>query len=210
MCIKVNEIFRSIQGEGKYIGYLHLFLRFSGCNIRCAYCDTDHSGYQSYSSSELIKKIGQQGDFRTLSLTGGEPLIQAEAILPMIERLDCEILLETNSTLPDNLKMVLPYVHIISADYKPFFHRFNYSLFHEFISLASEKECYIKIVFGKDSDIAQDIEKIMHDFPNIPLFIQPVSPFSADDISYGAQMIEEFAGADIRLIPQIHPVLDIR
>ena len=57
--VKVKEIFASIQGEGPYVGYKQLFIRFCGCNLNCGYCDTefDANGAAAYSLDEILKKI---------------------------------------------------------------------------------------------------------------------------------------------------------
>ena len=74
---KINEIFDSIQGEGPYIGYRQLFLRFCGCNLLCDYCDTEFDKGFVYNSNELVEKIKtfDLKNIHSISLTGGEPLL---------------------------------------------------------------------------------------------------------------------------------------
>ena len=74
MKTKINEIFSSIQGEGPVVGYKQLFIRFCGCNLNCAYCDTEFDIGKEYSPQELFKKISTEYDLKTfhsISLTGG-------------------------------------------------------------------------------------------------------------------------------------------
>ena len=104
---KVNEIFTSIQGEGIYTGVLCLFVRFSGCNMSCQFCDTLHEKVNyEVTSRELFKLILAKNVTKTkhIVLTGGEPLLQ-----PLIENLIVELVdrnyrvhLETNGTLELN------------------------------------------------------------------------------------------------------------
>ena len=54
-CYRVNEIFYSLQGEGFHTGRAAIFVRFSGCNLRCPFCDTDFSSYQEMTGEELIR-----------------------------------------------------------------------------------------------------------------------------------------------------------
>lgn len=75
----VNEIFTSIQGEGPYLGYRCIFVRFSGCNLDCSFCDTNHKDGDEMSLAELVRAVSRQSrDYQTkrVVLTGGEPSIQ--------------------------------------------------------------------------------------------------------------------------------------
>ncbi len=75
--VRVNEIFESIQGESSYAGLPCLFIRLSGCNLRCSYCDTKYAYNEGrhLSIAAIIKKI-TACDTPVVELTGGEPLIQ--------------------------------------------------------------------------------------------------------------------------------------
>lgn len=80
MKYKVNKIFYSIQGEGFHVGTPAIFIRFSGCNLKCAWCDTDHKSFKEYSKEELEKevydKIVHLKTKPIIVFTGGEPTIQ--------------------------------------------------------------------------------------------------------------------------------------
>ena len=71
--VRIKEIFESIQGEGPFIGYKQLFIRFCGCNLNCRYCDTDFDKESSkeYSIEELVSICNQKKDCHSVSLTGG-------------------------------------------------------------------------------------------------------------------------------------------
>ncbi len=79
--LKVNEIFSSIQGEGANLGKPAVFVRFSGCNLSCRWCDTDHYAHALMTPEEVIEKIGITSNTKNVILTGGEPLIQPQALL---------------------------------------------------------------------------------------------------------------------------------
>ena len=85
--IKINEIFYSIQGETTYTGHPTVFVRTTGCNLRCSYCDTKYSYYEGefQSSEDIIKKIESFGA-SYVCITGGEPLLQKE-VLPLMKTL---------------------------------------------------------------------------------------------------------------------------
>lgn len=79
---KVNEIFKSVQGESSYAGLSCAFVRMSGCNLRCSYCDTQYAyKYGRYlTAGEIIEKVDRL-DAHMIELTGGEPLLQKDARL---------------------------------------------------------------------------------------------------------------------------------
>ena len=93
---KIKEIFASIQGEGLYIGYKQLFIRFCGCNLNCNYCDTDYSAisnYKEYEPIELANEVLKHKDIHSVSLTGGEPLLSVEFLkefLPIVKNCHSE------------------------------------------------------------------------------------------------------------------------
>lgn len=100
--MKVNEIFDSFQGEGIYTGVPTTFLRLSGCNLNCEFCDTEFNEYKEI-SVELVKEAILQhmknNNTNLLVITGGEPLLQYDELKELVESLDCEIQIETNGTV---------------------------------------------------------------------------------------------------------------
>lgn len=98
---KVNEIFRSIQGEGFWSGAASVFIRFSGCNLDCEWCDTEHEEGILYSGIDLARAASagsRQGD--RLVLTGGEPLLQLDSsLLILLTTWFDKVAIETNGTI---------------------------------------------------------------------------------------------------------------
>jgi 7-carboxy-7-deazaguanine synthase len=102
LAMKIAEIFRSIQGEGKNQGYPCTFLRLSGCNLRCTWCDTRQaqSGGVDREESEITREIEALNGKR-LCITGGEPLLQGEQLLSLVRSMRERgfiIEIETNGT----------------------------------------------------------------------------------------------------------------
>ena len=76
---KVNEIFYSLQGEGRWMGRPAVFVRMSGCNLKCPFCDTDFRGYREMSADDILSKcLEEGGECRFIVLTGGEPSLQVD------------------------------------------------------------------------------------------------------------------------------------
>ena len=101
MGLKVNEIFYSIQGESSYAGYPCVFVRLTGCNLRCSYCDTQYA-YEEGEEMGIDTILHRIAGYRCplIEITGGEPLIQHETPI-LIHRLledGYRVLLETNGS----------------------------------------------------------------------------------------------------------------
>ena len=100
---RVNEIFYSIQGEGEFAGTPAVFVRFSGCNLNCPWCDTDHSHAEEMTRNELedaVRGLLVGHDGAILVLTGGEPALQLHDDEPLFQGFASRICIETNGTLP--------------------------------------------------------------------------------------------------------------
>lgn len=110
----ITETFRSIQGEGKSQGLPCNFLRLAGCNLRCTWCDTPASreGGTDKSEEEVAAAIGRLPG-RRLCITGGEPLLQKDELLPLVRRLHklgYRMEIETNGTI--DFRQLQPYTSI--------------------------------------------------------------------------------------------------
>ena len=106
--MKVNEIFYSLQGEGYYTGTPAVFIRLSGCNLRCPFCDTQHHVGHDMTESEIVQAAARY-PARHVVITGGEPALQLSASL--VSKLHAEgkyVAVETNGThaLPDGVDWV--------------------------------------------------------------------------------------------------------
>jgi 7-carboxy-7-deazaguanine synthase len=102
MALSVSETFVSLQGEGVWTGWPCFFIRLSGCNLRCTYCDTRYAynGGEKRDIQDLIDEW-RQSRIALVQVTGGEPLLQPEtlALLEALLNKGAKVLLETNGSL---------------------------------------------------------------------------------------------------------------
>ncbi len=130
----IREIFCSVQGEGPYVGTRQAFVRFSGCNLNCNYCDTDFANpgtcdYEQVEGSANFEKIKNPVNIgqleailqpfkklHSVSLTGGEPLLYADFLEKL--NLASPLYLESNMTLPEQARKLTEKVAYVSGDFK--------------------------------------------------------------------------------------------
>lgn len=238
------EIFSSFQGEGVLVGCRQIFVRMAGCNLDCAYCDTpfqttEFCRVEDAPSSGIFRPLHNPVSLDTLfnlltdwdrrlpglhhsiALTGGEPLLQADLLdewLPSLRGL-LPIYLETNGTLPAALELLLPQLDWISMDIKlpsvsglptPWQDHCN------FLALAREKECQVKVVIGEESTEREvsAAARMVHDVaPQVPLILQPVTKEGRIGLSSNLLVSLHTVAARIhpttRIIPQTHRFLGL-
>lgn len=98
--MKVNEIFYSLQGEGYHSGTPAVFVRFSGCNLRCPFCDTQHEEGVEMSETEIVEAV-KAYPASLVVVTGGEPAMQlTEGLVDALHAAGKYVSVETNGTLP--------------------------------------------------------------------------------------------------------------
>lgn len=108
----VNEIFRSVQGEGVRAGTVNLFLRFAHCNLKCRgeevslgvfqpCCDTEFSSYRDLTVDDILKELKGAGETSWVILTGGEPTLQLDdELVGALREAGYRLAIETNGLLP--------------------------------------------------------------------------------------------------------------
>ena len=98
--MKVNEIFYSLQGEGFNAGTAAVFVRLSGCNLRCPFCDTDHESGVEMIEDEIVAEVVKH-PAQLVVVTGGEPSLQlTTSLVDSLHGIGRRVAVETNGTLP--------------------------------------------------------------------------------------------------------------
>lgn len=97
---RINEIFYSLQGEGRNTGRAAIFVRFSGCNLKCPFCDTDFSDFEQLSDEQILERV-KVFPSHFVVLTGGEPSLQVDSrFVDLFHANGYELAMETNGTHP--------------------------------------------------------------------------------------------------------------
>lgn len=229
MNARILEIFQSTQGEGKYLGVPQVFVRFFECNMHCVWCDTPHSigdttrHYKEYPLEQIVGDISRLWDkCHSVSLTGGEPLLQADFIrhlTPVLRSLRMPVYLETNGILPGQLSQVIDGVDVIAMDIKlpsstqckAYWHEHE-----EFLRTAKEKDVFVKVVISNATareDVRRAADLVSRILPEAPFILQP-NYFDMKD-GVVAKCIEfqkdcQKYLSDVRIIPQMHKFLKVR
>lgn len=179
----LQEVFSSVQGEGPYVGTRQIFVRFAGCNLHCAFCDTPTNTKPEYfllektpglkdflqiknpvtptRLAELIRYYYILESHHAVSLTGGEPLLHTDYIAQLVAHIPGTrrgILLETNGTLPDKLAAIINIIDIISMDIKlasSTREKTPWELHKEFLQVACQKDVYVKLVVSAATNLAE-------------------------------------------------------
>jgi len=173
--MKINEIFYSIQGEGNWSGLTNIFIRTTGCNLRCSFCDTKYAYDDGEEMSiEKIIKIISRYPCKYVCLTGGEPLIQDEAIslTKALIKKGYNICLETNGSI-DIGRICDKKSLMVSLDIKC-----PSSNMHDKMNMDNikklDKKDQLKFIIGDKKDY-EYAKKIIHKYkPSCHIFLQPV------------------------------------
>lgn len=200
--MKICEMFRSIQGEGKLIGVPTYFIRSIGCNLDCAWCDTKYSfdGGTDLSVDEIVESAK---DEKYICLTGGEPMIQKEfpELLDKLLAAGKHVSIETNGSisikdLPDSENL------LVSMDIKCPSSKMTERMDWDNLALLKPKD-QLKFVLADegDYDFAMDIVKRYE--PNTEIIFSPVGGMDARPI---AERVVE-SGMDIRVLLQLHKII---
>lgn len=195
--MKINEIFYSLQGEGFYSGTPAVFVRMSGCNLRCAFCDTQHEAGVEMTEEAIAEEVAQY-PAHLVVITGGEPSLQlTSSLVDKLHAIGKYVAVETNGThtLPDEVDWITlsPKEAYVGPQGKPVLER------------ADE----LKFVY----DGIHDPGQVMPLAANIPhLFLQPCDTGDPERNAAIVRATVEYTKRNPRwrLSLQIHKILNIR
>lgn len=226
----IMEVFSSIQGEGLLVGCRQIFIRFAGCNLNCRYCDTPKSRNPQIGEPTSIQDLKSRikeletPDLHSISLTGGEPLLYADFIKNLLHEMDYKSLLETNGSLPSEIKKIAHLIDYASVDIKLPEHVGTWEIIKKEIKsinilIKRGVNTYLKVVV-LPTTLPSHVGRIAHKLQNeisepyrTPIVIQPSSPLDYW-IGSAPQLlkISEEVGRHfkVRLIPQVHKILNLR
>ncbi|MEO0278472.1 MAG: 7-carboxy-7-deazaguanine synthase QueE [candidate division WOR-3 bacterium] len=222
--IKVSEIFTSIQGEGNVIGLPSVFLRLSGCNLKCRYCDTKFSwkSKKIYTIEEISETLITLG-IKTLTITGGEPLIQSATCIKLIKAIRQHfntIVIETNGIIRNEEDMkLLNMVDVVSLSLKTQNFIGRQIKYEEILNNVKniKANLYIKLVFTKEDtieDIKRLIKKIKESTNSIDIILQPSSNFRRKEEflrfvkkTWREILKDDFISNNAKIIPQLHKLV---
>lgn len=249
--VQLVEVFSSVQGEGPHVGETTLFVRLGACDLRCRWCDSPHTwkpaprcrletrrgsgAFRERDNPVPLAEVIEAADVlevarhRFVSLTGGEPLLQPEAVAALAGALrerGPRIHLETHGLATEALAEVIDTLDVVAMDWKlasdvrraddprhgpvEDFHAQHAA----FLRVARRApECVVKVVVtaaSRDAELERMAETIASVDPATPLVIQPVTPFGAVREGASAErllsIVARLSGSleSVRLIPQTH------
>ncbi len=232
---QVCEIFSSIQGEGIHVGERHLFIRLSGCDLDCVYCDERGKPSREMTVPDILGVLrnteAERGPHAYVSITGGEPLLSQgflRVLVPQIRRAGFRVYLETNGAMPDAIEPLLPWLDVIAMDMKPRSVTRSRGLLVEhakFLKKAAghdthHPEIFVKITVSETLDLEefrQHCEVIRRINPGIPLVLQPadghatsVKPEELAHFLFELQHIALNMLKDVRVIARVHKILNLQ
>lgn len=238
----LSEVFSSYQGEGIFVGMPQIFVRFTLCHMRCHYCDSPQTFHKTNTASiemapysgivkhvpnpisirsaiELIRQLSQKAACHSITFTGGEPLLQLEALATLANEskntLNLTTFLETSGTLPHLLEKTIPYIDIYSLDIKPPSCAGVKSSWPEIeacISIAAQKELVVKIVITDNSPTDTELSEITriclkYKFPPVMTLVTKTNSSTHVPSGKRIQQIRNFferSGVQAAFVPQIH------
>ena len=201
--MKVNEMFISLQGEGPYMGIPMFFLRLTGCNLRCKWCDTQYAFYEGKDMGvmDIFNDIEKSG-MEWICITGGEPLLQSD-IYRLIDLLlkDHKVIVETNGSILID-KLPVDEELVVALDIKTPSSGMDKFMKLENIDYLGPKD-YLKFVI-KDNRDFEYARKIIEDRDiKGEIIFQPVW---GTDLRWLAEKVLN-EKLNIRVLPQLHKLI---
>ena len=212
------ELYKSVQGESSFTGLPCIFVRLAGCNLRCAWCDSTYTftGGTPFTEDEIVRQIEALAPCKLVEFTGGEPMLQARELLPLMERLlasGYNLMIETSG---ERLLAKVPKaVHkIVDVKCPGAGSAANSFRIENLDALTKNDEVKFVLSHRADYDFARafilehDLNAKVGGVLLSPAFVQTPSPQrTADNMALNPRLVVEWMmadGLDARLSLQIH------
>lgn len=209
MTIPIVEIFNSIEGEGARTGLLCTFIRTAGCNLRCSFCDTTYS-YEGGTPMELREILSEVDrlECKTITITGGEPLLHSEVcdcLIPWLLDRGYDINVETNGSL-DITKVVRHRYDklIFTIDWKSPSSGMNAQMHAANLTNATEKDV-VKFVVGSNEDLNEMLRVLQTYSIKANIYVSPV--FGAIQMSTIVDFMKANKLYGVKLQCQLHKII---
>ncbi|HJR84252.1 MAG TPA: 7-carboxy-7-deazaguanine synthase QueE [Nitrososphaeraceae archaeon] len=235
---RISEIFTSIEGEGIFVGKKTLFIRFSGCHLKCKWCDTKYalpldSGteYQIDEIEDLILRELQPFTYK-VNFTGGEPLLQTDALIELAgfikKQTSLKTYIESSCFDSELFSKVLPYIDICKIEFKTADSKvvdnkdYDNLLLNEIkcleLAVESNKTTYIKIVVTHSThldsfkNLVYNISKKIKPSDILSFIIQPSHVIDQPSVKKLLNIydIVQPIFPEVRIIPQLHKEIGAR
>jgi 7-carboxy-7-deazaguanine synthase len=208
--LAVTEIFSTFQGEGPFVGYPAVFIRLSGCNLVCKFCDTEFDHAVDIDLVEIIRQIqdlakNDQGNrVRNLVvITGGEPMRQPiEKLCEALIGLDFSVQIETNGTI---YRLLNPKVSIVCSP------KNTGKSYHEIREDLLANISALKFIISSSNKLYDHVAEIGQTKYNIPVYVQPMDEYDKTKNKHNMEltkMLSEKYGYRVSL--QVHKIMNVR
>ncbi|HEX2304805.1 MAG TPA: 7-carboxy-7-deazaguanine synthase QueE [Nitrososphaeraceae archaeon] len=230
--VRVSEIFTSFEGEGIFVGKKTLFIRLSGCHLKCRWCDTRYAlpldsgiDYQVEEIKDLIVKELQPFTYK-VNFTGGEPLLQIEAVIQLADFIkrhtNLKTYIESSCFDSELFSKILPYMDICKVEFKTEDSKvvedehYDNLLLNEFrcleLAVQNNKTTYIKIVVTNSTkldsfkNLVYNISKKIEPSDTMSFIIQPSDGIDQPTLNKLLDIydIVQPMFPEVRIIPQLH------
>jgi 7-carboxy-7-deazaguanine synthase len=236
--VRVSEIFTSFEGEGAFVGKKTMFIRLAGCHLKCRWCDTKYAlpldsgnDYQVDEIKDLIIKELQPFTYK-VNFTGGEPLLQYEAVIQLADFIkkctNLKTYIESSCFDSELFEKILPYMDICKIEFKTEDSKvvededYDNLLLNEFrcleLAIQNNKTTYIKIVVTNSTNLESfknlvyNISKKIKPSNNMDFIIQP--SHGIDQPTFNKLLdtydIVQPMFPEVRIIPQLHKEIGAR
>jgi 7-carboxy-7-deazaguanine synthase len=236
--VQLSEIFTSIEGEGPFFGTKTMFIRLAGCHLGCHWCDTTYALGMNSGKSYLINEVKDliikqlQPSTYKINFTGGEPLLQYEAVAELSEfikqKKGLRTYIESSCFDSSRFAKILPYIDICKIEFKMSDSRaVDYKTYADLLynevrclnlAISHSKTTYIKIVVTNSTNIIEfrNLVKEIFEVANVNNLIGfVIQPSYGMDEPTLEKLLRFYdcvypVYEEVRIVPQLHKLIGVR